>query len=93
MKKLSFCITAIVMISSSVSFANTIEIKEDKKLTNTNSLVENNEKKDDGALTICYEQSRSTSIHPSGVEVTTTTWMCFNHPEMPGKGTVYISAN
>jgi hypothetical protein len=76
---------------SSMSFANTIDIKEIDNSQENATLVDNKEA--DEALRICYERSRSTIQDVSGVYVTTVNYTCYDHPEMPGKGTVYINAN
>ncbi len=90
MKKDVLSLIATVVISS-IGFANTIEIKEIDELKKSTKLGDNNESED--ALRICYESSRATFQDASGVYVTTVTYSCYDHPEMPGKGTVYINSN
>lgn len=89
MKKNFFSLIATVMISS-IGFANTIEIQESQSLKEETTIIQD---KSEDALRICYERSRATIQDVSGVYVTTVTYTCYDHPEMPGKGTVYINGN
>jgi hypothetical protein len=86
MKKNILSLIAMTMFSS-FCFANTIEMEETQKTIGETTFIHD---KSEDALRICYETSRSSVAITEYITQVTVTYTCFNHPEMPGKGTVYI---
>ena len=73
---------------SSIGFASTIE-KSELEFVKEIQLV-TNEKPNDDFVRICYLMSTKTLQPVEGVFVTTNTYWCVNHPEIPGNETIYI---
>ena len=62
-----------------------IEKKETKELEQT--IITDKEE----VLEICYETSRRIVSQTEYFVTVEITYTCYNHPEFPGKGTVYIN--
>ena len=87
MKKICLSLIATLMISS-ISFANTIENNEEKLSTENQTFK--NENVNEEILKLCYLMSTVVSEPVPGVIKTTKTYMCVDHPELPGSGNVLI---
>ncbi len=84
MKKNCLSLIATLMISIG-GFAKKIEKKETKELEQT--IITDKEE----VLEICYETSRRIVSQTEYFVTVEITYTCYNHPEFPGKGTVYIN--
>ncbi|MCZ8090733.1 hypothetical protein [Flavobacterium sp.] len=84
MKKNCLSLIATLMISVG-GFANTIEKEETKELEQSSTTD------DKKVLEICWETSRKIVSYTEYFVTVEITYTCYNHPEIPGKGTVYIN--
>lgn len=89
MKKICLSLIATLTIST-VGFANTIEIKDLEKLEVVSSSTKILDKEEEEALRICYLMSTDVSEPVPGIIKTVKTYMCFDHPNTLGNGTVYV---
>ena len=87
MKKNVLSLIATVMISS-FGFAKTIEKKELRNFKEDETIIQ---VKSEDAIRICYETSRRSVAVTEYITQVTVSYTCFNHPEIPGSGTVYIN--
>lgn len=88
MKKICLSLMTVLMVSS-IGFANTIE-KDELSFLKEIQLISNNNTNDE-FIRICYLMSVKSVEPVDGVVVTTSTYWCVNHPEIPGNETIYIN--